>query len=91
MTISIHQPNYIPWLGYFHKIQHADIFVFLDDVQYVKGTVANRNYIKGQNGEKVLLSVPVKLSKGAFQKYNEIEIDYSQNWQQKSENSFGQE
>jgi hypothetical protein len=88
MTIAIHQPNYIPWLGYFDKIRNSDIFVFLDDVQYVKGTVANRNYIKGQNGEKVLLSVPVMLSKGAFQRYNEIQIDYSQNWQQKHLNQL---
>ena len=29
MIISIHQPNYIPWIGYFHKIEHSDIFVIL--------------------------------------------------------------
>lgn len=32
MRIAIHQPNYIPWCGYFSKIKQCDIFVFLDDV-----------------------------------------------------------
>lgn len=80
MIVSIHQPNYLPWLGYFYKIVHSDKFVILDTVQYVKGTVANRNKIKGINGEEILLSVPVKLSEGAYQKYNEIAIDYSHKW-----------
>jgi hypothetical protein len=80
MIVSIHQPNYLPWLGYFYKIVHSDKFVILDTVQYVKGTVANRNKIKGINGEEILLSVPVKLSEGAYQKYNEISLDYSHKW-----------
>ena len=43
-TISIHQPNFIPWLGYFHKIINSDIFIILDTVQYPRGkSVANRS------------------------------------------------
>lgn len=43
MTIvAIHQPNYLPWLGYFAKMATADIFIFLDDVQYSKGSYTNR-------------------------------------------------
>lgn len=83
MIVAIHQPNFIPWLGYFYKISNCDTFIFLDDVQYPKQSPASRNYIKNKKGEKQLLSVPVKLSKGAFQNYNEIEIDYSQPWNRK--------
>ena len=36
-TISIHQPNFIPWLGYFNKIINSDIFIILDTVQYPRG------------------------------------------------------
>lgn len=79
-TISIHQPNYIPWLGYFYKIAHCDLFVLLDNVQFPKESPAARNFIKSKNGEKVLLSVSVKKSNGAFQNYNELALDYSSKW-----------
>jgi len=78
--VSIHQPNYLPWLGYFYKINQSDTFVLLDNVQYVKGTVANRNSIKGRNGKALLLPVSVKLSDGWSLNYNQIGIDYSQKW-----------
>ncbi|MEM7600815.1 MAG: WbqC family protein, partial [Verrucomicrobiota bacterium] len=35
-TIAISQPTFLPWMGYFNLIAQADIFVFLDDVQYEK-------------------------------------------------------
>jgi len=42
--VACHQPNFFPWLGYFHKIRVADVFVFLDDVeiQKTRGSVTNR-------------------------------------------------
>lgn len=42
---SIHQPSYWPYLGLFDKVARSDIFVFLDDVQYVKNEFKNRNRI----------------------------------------------
>lgn len=83
MIVSIHQPNYIPWAGYFHKITRSDIFVVLDDVQFTKGSVANRNVIKGTDGKELMLTVPVMLSQGAFQNYNDIAIDYKMKWNAK--------
>lgn len=80
MTIAIHQPNYIPWLGYFYKIWRSDLFVLLDNVQFPKESPAARNFIKGKNGSKVMLSVSVKKSKSAFQNYNELELDYDSKW-----------
>ena len=49
-TIAIHQPNYLPWLGYFYKIYQSDVFVFLDDVQYSNKGMHNYTYLKTSNG-----------------------------------------
>lgn len=63
MLVAIHQPNYLPWLGYFHKIAKVDVFVFLDDVQFSKGSYTNRVQVLSPTGPK-WLSVPIKLSFG---------------------------
>lgn len=58
MTVAIHQPNFIPWIGYFYKICRSDVFVILDDVQYTKNSFINRNKIKTPNGAN-WLTMPV--------------------------------
>lgn len=79
MIVSVHQPQYLPWIGYFHKIVHSDIFIFLDDVQYKKREFQNRNKIRTKDGF-MWLTVPV-ITKGRFyQKINEVEIDTSSSW-----------
>ena len=44
MLVAIHQPNFLPWLGYFDKIARADRFVILDSVplQLTGGNYTNR-------------------------------------------------
>ena len=56
----MHQPNHLPWLGYFHKMVFSDVFVFLDSVQYTPKTYTNRCLISN-GGKEVRLSVPVSL------------------------------
>lgn len=56
---AIHQPNYLPWIGYFHKIYRSDVFVFLDDVEYSSGSWINRNKIKTPD-DWSWLTVPVR-------------------------------
>ena len=63
MTISIHQPNYFPWLGYFYKIFQSDIFVFLDDVQFSNEGMHNYHYIKTPQGS-LRLKIPVEQHMG---------------------------
>ena len=61
MIVAIHQPNYAPWLGYFAKMARADVFVFLDDVQYTKNSYINRVQIDA-GGTARWLTVPVSFS-----------------------------
>jgi hypothetical protein len=58
--IVILQPAYIPWLGFFEQFDMADIFVFLDHVQYNRRSWHNRNYILNSNEQKQLLTVPLR-------------------------------
>ncbi len=83
MIASIHQPNFMPWLGYFHKIACSDVFVIIDQVQFVKGTICNRNKIKNKSGESVWITVPIDFSKGSFKNFNETEIDHHKPWREK--------
>lgn len=65
MIVTIHQPEHQPWLGFFNKMSMSDVYVILDDVQYVKNNYQNRNRIMGSNGPQ-WLSVPV-VNKGRIE------------------------
>lgn len=58
MTVTIHQPEHLPWLGLFNKIAKAELFVILDSVQYEKNYFQSRNRILGTNGVQ-WLHIPV--------------------------------
>lgn len=50
MRVTIHQPEHMPWLGFFHKINMADVYVVLDNVQYRRRYFQNRNKIRTKTG-----------------------------------------
>lgn len=76
-----HQPNYLPWLGLFHKVAQSDIFVVHDEVLYSKQGFTNRNWIKGPNGP-VLLTVPVH--RGSWNlPIAGVRINNEHNWKEK--------
>jgi len=62
-VVAIHQPNYLPWLGYFSKITQADVLVFLDNVQFSKNSYINRTRIL-VNAAPRWLTVPVSVRLG---------------------------
>ncbi len=81
MKCAVIQPSYIPWRGYFHQIQKADVFVFYDDVQYDKHGWRNRNRVKTANGS-TWLTIPV-VSKGNVvnkTRIADIEIAWDTHW-----------
>jgi len=59
ITVSIHQPHFFPWLNYFNKVAKANVFIWLDDVQYRRRYFQNRAKIKTQNAE-LWITVPIK-------------------------------
>ncbi len=74
----ISQPTYLPYLGYFELIAQADVFVFLDDVQFARRSWQSRNRILGPAGE-VLLTVPVR-KQPRETAIVEIQMDDRQRW-----------
>jgi len=72
--VAIHQPNYLPWLGYFYKIARADTFVFLENAQFSKGSYTNRVRIL-LDGEPRWLTQPIQHKFG--QKIAEIKFSTS--------------
>lgn len=66
MTLSIHQPNYLPWIGFIHKLMNSDIFIIFDDVQFPMGKnhFGHRTKIRSNTGDMWLtLQVNGKSSK----------------------------
>lgn len=77
MIVTIHQPQYLPWLGYFDKADRAEVFILLDDVQFKKNEWQNRNKIRTSQGWQ-WLTVPVLHDFG--QKINEVRINNKIDW-----------
>jgi len=79
MIVSVHQPQYLPWLGYFHKIAHSDAFIVLDMVQYKHREFQNRNKIRTDKGW-LWLTVPVSVKQKRSQTVREVRIDDQFPW-----------
>src|SRR5262245_62887409 len=80
MRLAAHQPQYLPWLGYFDKMARVDLFVLLDTVQYKKNEWQNRNRIRAASGEQ-WLTVPVHARFPA--RFDEVEADDASRWRRK--------
>ncbi|HQI69627.1 MAG TPA: WbqC family protein [Bacteroidales bacterium] len=82
MIAAIHQPNFLPWIGYFHKIKNSDIFVFLDDVQFEQGkTFTSRTKIICSGAEN-WLTVPIK-KKSELKDIKDTSVDDNFIWKKK--------
>ncbi len=85
MILAGHQPNYLPYLGFFHKAARVDVFAIVDNVQFVKrGPFGFQNRARIRTGQgRMWLTVPV-LTKGKFhQEIREVRIDNNKDWRHK--------
>lgn len=60
MKVAIHQPNFLPWCGWFAKLAACDAFILLDDAQMSKGSYVSRTKIRSREGEH-WLTVPTRV------------------------------
>lgn len=82
MILTAHQPVYLPWLGLFHKIALADLFISFDQVQYLPKDWNNRNRVKTAKGP-IWLTAPV-LRRGHLEKtISDIKINNTLPWVRK--------
>jgi len=77
MKITIHQPNFLPYLGFFDKCDFSDILVLYDSAQFKKNDFQNRNKIKTSD-RWIWLTVPVSYKFG--DSISKVKIDNSKDW-----------
>ena len=82
MNVSIHQPDFFPYPGFFNKIFLSDVFIILDRTQFEFG-ITNRNKIITPEGTWKRISIPVKNDQKFFQN-NDVKINNDMNWKEKN-------
>ena len=80
MKVTIHQPDFLPWPGFFQRWSLSDLFIVYDDAQFIKGGWQNRDKIL-LSREEYWFSVPVITKKRLGQLIKDVEINYNVNWQ----------
>ncbi len=82
MKVTIHQPDFLPWIGFFHRWAQSDLYIILDDVQFIDDGWQHRDKINTPNGV-IWLTVPVIKKGMGPQLIKDVKINHTQNWQRK--------
>ena len=89
MVVTIHQPEHFPYMGYFQKMEKADLFVILDNVNYRKNYFQNRNRFLNSNGVEEWFTIPVE--KNATKKWiKDVKVNTHIPWKKKITNKLKQ-
>lgn len=86
VIVSGHQPAYLPWLGLLHKASLCDIFVFMDDVQFIDRDFIHRNRVITPDGKTLWLTVPIDRKNSLSNTIKDILISQNSSvgdWQRK--------
>ena len=78
MIVTVHQPNYFPYPGLFHKLSLSNVFVVMNDVQF-QVDITNKNKIITKDGKWERITVPIKKNQ-THKKIMEVEIDNEKLW-----------
>ena len=85
-VVSGHQPAYLPWLGLLHKASLCDVFVYMDDVQFLDRDFNHRNRVVAPGGQVLWLTVPIARKASSSLLLKDILIkreDGPRSWQHK--------
>lgn len=84
MLVAIHQPNFLPWLGYFRKILLCDRFLLLDDAPLPRtgGSYVNRVRLP-ISGRPAWRTVPVERPHGGAPLIRDARIDDRIPWRRR--------
>lgn len=77
--VVISQPMYFPWPGFIEQMALADVYVWLDDVQFSKGSFTNRVQVKTPSGER-WMTIPLA-GKGTLTNICDLQAS-DDNWRQ---------
>jgi hypothetical protein len=82
--VAIHQPNFLPWLGWFDKLAQADVFVLLDTVaaQQTGSNYTNRVQILSQ-GAPLRVTVPIARGSEERSRIDRLRIVGAERWRRK--------
>lgn len=83
MIVGIHQPHFIPWVGYFDKMAKSDIFVLLDQVQLEKGSYMYRNRIVDVSGNVSYLTISADKHGYLDKSFKDIRVKDADVWMPK--------
>lgn len=87
MIVTIHQPDFLPWLGFFHRWERSQRYIILDDVQFIRRGWHHRDRIKTPTGTG-WLTVPVQ-KKGLFnQSIRDVRLEAGTSWRRKHLNTI---
>ncbi len=83
VVVAIHQPNFLPWLGFFHKLASSDVFVLLDNVKFSRGSRTNRVQVLAGD-RPTWLTVPIRRPEHGEPLIADALIDESRPWRRKA-------
>ena len=83
MNVSMMQPTFLPWLGYFQLIYKSDLFIFLDDFQFSVQSYHQRNKLFVNQDQVDWYTVPIKKTNAFGVSINTAHFDESRNWRKK--------
>lgn len=89
MLVTIHQPNFLPWLGFFDKMADADLLVVLDSVPFERRGYQNRVRVKGPAGGQ-WLTAPVTSAGRYGENIDQVRLDRSVPWARTHRQTLGQ-